>query len=86
MATTFSNGTLTITKTTTATLAQRLITGVLGANGIPVVKPDGTALTNQEKMDAFDAWLWRYLKNDAKSYESRSAGSTAATTAETELP
>lgn len=86
MATQFTNGTLTISKAMTSVQAQRLINGVLGANGISTKNPDGTDMTNAQKMAAFDDWLWRYLKNDAKSWEARQAATTAATTAETELP
>lgn len=86
MATSFANGTLTTSRAMTVAQAQRLIDGVLGAENIPTTKADGTPLTNAEKRAAFDDWLWRYLKNDAKSWETRQAAATAAATAESELP
>lgn len=86
MATTFANGTLTIGRAMTATQATRLIDGVLGAEAITRL-PDGTPITtNAQKMAAFDAWLWGYLKNDAVSYEARQAATTQTTTSTTELP
>lgn len=86
MPTTFANGTLTIARTLTAAQAQRLIDGVLGANGVSTTNPDGTALTSAQKRVAFDQWLWRHLRGDAVSWEARQAAATAAAQAETDIP
>lgn len=82
MAASFANGTLTLTKAITLTQARRYVASILAAEGIAV--PAGA--TDQQKLDLFDDWLWKYLKADAISYEARQAAATQAAASNTELP